>query len=126
MQTLYLYLAVAGGGAIGACMRLFVNQTSINLLGKGFPFGTLAVNVVGAFLIGLLYAWFEQQEVASPILKAFLTVGMLGALTTFSTFSLDTILLMQAGSVLKAIGNIILNLSLCLLCVWLAITLAKG
>ncbi|GLR69981.1 fluoride efflux transporter CrcB [Agaribacter marinus] len=126
MQTLYLYLAVAGGGAIGACMRLFVNQTSINLLGKGFPFGTLAVNVVGSFLIGLLYAWFEQQEVASPILKAFLTVGMLGALTTFSTFSLDTILLMQAGSVLKAIGNIILNLSLCLLCVWLAITLAKG
>ncbi|MFC3121755.1 fluoride efflux transporter CrcB [Agaribacter flavus] len=126
MQTLSLYLAVACGGAIGACIRLFVNQTSINLLGKGFPFGTLAVNVLGSFCIGLLYAWFEQQDAVNPLLKAFLTVGMLGALTTFSAFSLDTVLLVQSGNVIKAFGNIILNLSLCLASVWLALILAKG
>ncbi|MEM0912355.1 MAG: fluoride efflux transporter CrcB [Pseudomonadota bacterium] len=126
MTTLYTYLAVAGGGAIGACLRLFIQHQALNILGKSFPFGTLAVNVLGSFLIGLIYAYFQQQEIQNPHLKAFVTVGILGALTTFSTFSLDTILLVQEGNVAGALLNVFLNVVLCIGCVWLALLILEG
>ncbi|MGB3727532.1 MAG: fluoride efflux transporter CrcB [Glaciecola sp.] len=120
----YVYIAL--GGAIGACLRHFLTLQSIKLLGKGFPFGTLAVNIIGAFAIGCLYAWINQQQGLSDNLRLFFGVGVLGALTTFSTFSYDTLLLLQHGEIAKAALNVIINVSLCLLGVWLAYTLVKG
>lgn len=127
MSVIHTYLVVACGGAIGACLRYFLIRESIKLLGKDFPFGTLLVNVIGSFALGCLYLWLEQeQREISQSLRLFLGVGLLGALTTFSTFSFDTFLLLQQSEYIKAIINVVLNLSLCILGVWLAVLLVKG
>ena len=124
--TWMTYLFVALGGALGACMRLFANLTLTNLLGRSLPFATLSVNVVGSFLLGLAYAWFAQQEHANTDAKLFIMVGFLGALTTFSTFSMEVFLYMQAGEWLRAGITVLLNVCLCLLAVWCAMTIMKG
>lgn len=87
---------VALGGAIGAIARYGVWGWIQGAAGTGFPWGTLVVNVVGSFLLGLLVAVFQGAAVA-PETRAFLTVGVLGAFTTFSTFSYETVLLAQEG-----------------------------
>ncbi|OFA33341.1 chromosome condensation protein CrcB [Glaciecola punicea] len=127
MSAINTYLIIACGGAIGACLRYFLTQESIKLLGKGFPFGTLAVNVIGSFALGCLYMWIEQeQREISDSLRLFLGVGLLGALTTFSTFSYDTLLLLQQSEYIKALLNILLNVGLCIVGVWLAVLFVKG
>ena len=89
-------LAVALGGAVGAVARFGVTQLAFRLFGAGFPVGTLVVNVVGSFAMGVLAEWFVMRSV--PVeLRSFLTVGLLGALTTFSTFSLDFAYLIERG-----------------------------
>ncbi|MFC6440063.1 fluoride efflux transporter CrcB [Bowmanella sp. JS7-9] len=113
----YLYIAI--GGASGACLRFFVNQIAITWFGKGFPFGTLIVNIAGSFLLGLIYALIEQGQVAVGPWRSLLAIGFLGALTTFSTFSMDTLLLMQQGHWVKSGLNVALNLGCCLLAAWL-------
>lgn len=120
------YFYVALGGAIGACLRFFLYEHSIKLLGKGFPFGTLAVNVIGSFVLGYLYAWMQTQQDVSANLRLFIGVGLLGALTTFSTFSYETVMLLQEGDFVKAGLNILVNVSLCIIGVWLAFLLVKG
>jgi CrcB protein len=108
-QTL---LAVALGGAAGATLRFLVSTGMHRWLGGSFPYGTLTVNVLGSLLIGFLFSYFEQT--ISPLQKAMLVTGMLGALTTFSTFSLETLLILQEGLYFKALLNMGLNLLLCL------------
>ncbi|WP_456391658.1 fluoride efflux transporter CrcB [Nitratifractor sp.] len=105
-------LAVALGGAIGASARFLISTGMHRLLGGSFPYGTLTVNILGSLLIGFLFSYFEQT--ISPLQKALLVTGMLGALTTFSTFSLETLLILQEGLYLKAVLNMGLNLFLCL------------
>ncbi|MBY6106148.1 fluoride efflux transporter CrcB [Ferrimonas balearica] len=112
------WLAVALGGAIGASLRYGTSILALRLFGTAFPYGTLAVNCVGSFAMGALYAYGASAEL-SPHWKALIGVGLLGALTTFSTFSNETLLLMQEGAWLKAALNISLNLVLCLLMVYL-------
>lgn len=112
------WLAVALGGAIGASLRYGTSILALRLFGTGFPFGTLIVNCVGSFLMGALYAYGANAHV-SPVVKSLIGVGMLGALTTFSTFSNESLLLMQQGQWIKASLNILLNLGLCLLMVFL-------
>lgn len=127
MPVLHTYFAIACGGAIGACLRYFLSHESIKLLGKGFPFGTLIVNVLGSFALGCLYVWIEQEHrEISQALRLFVGVGLLGALTTFSTFSYETVLLLQHGEYIKSVLNVFLNVSLCLIGVWLAVLLVKG
>jgi len=106
-MNLGLIFSVAIGGSIGALMRFFISSYLGKVFGSSFAYGTLGVNVLGSFVIGFLFLYFEQ--VASPNLKAMLVTGMLGALTTFSTFSLETILILQQGAYLKAVLNIALN-----------------
>ncbi|GGI85498.1 fluoride efflux transporter CrcB [Shewanella gelidii] len=111
-------LFVALGGSIGAVLRYLISLFMIQVCGSGFPFGTLVVNIVGSFLMGVVYA-LGQVSHLSPEIKALVGVGLLGALTTFSTFSNETLLLMQGGEFLKATLNVVLNLSLCLFMVYL-------
>jgi CrcB protein len=98
---LQLIVAIACGGAFGAVGRYFVASQVAGWTGHGFPFGTLTVNVVGSFAMGVLVelgalVWSPPLE-----LRAFLTVGFLGAFTTFSTFSMETVLLYERGDLLQ-------------------------
>ncbi|MGI2014841.1 fluoride efflux transporter CrcB [Shewanella oncorhynchi] len=111
-------LLVAFGGSIGAVLRYLISIFMIQVFGSSFPFGTLLVNVIGSFFMGVIYALGQMSHI-SPELKALIGIGLLGALTTFSTFSNETLLLMQEGDWLKAILNVVLNLSLCLFMVCL-------
>ena len=122
-MSLNILLMVAIGGSIGAILRFVISFYVNKLLGPSFAYGTLSVNIIGSFIIGFLYLYFEQT--ISPHLKALLITGMLGALTTFSTFSLETILMIEQGSFLKAILNILLNVSLSLSATILGVFLFK-
>lgn len=126
MHTFQVYLFVAMGGAFGASMRYLIVQISTNLLGKGFPFGTLVVNVLGSFLLGILYSFMQQDNGENAGLRALIGIGLLGAFTTFSTFSLDTVLLIQHGEIIKASLNVFFNVTVCLISVWLALLIFKG
>ncbi|MCI2284293.1 fluoride efflux transporter CrcB [Colwellia sp. MSW7] len=109
-----LYLFVAIGGACGASLRFYISQLVLNWLGKGFPFATLMVNIIGSFIMGVLYQLIEHEILDVNIHRTLIGIGFLGAFTTFSTFSLDSLLLIQQGDLLKAAINILLNVSLCI------------
>ena len=109
-----LYLLIALGGASGASLRFYISQLILNWLGKGFPFATLAVNISGSLIMGALYGLIEQGVIEVSVYRTLIGIGFLGAFTTFSTFSLDTLLLIQQGDVLKASVNVLLNVSLCI------------
>lgn len=113
------------GGAIGALLRFLTANGVYQLFGRTLPYGTLAVNVLGSFLIGVLYVYFIQRSMLDTPLAKGLLVGVLGAFTTFSTFALDTFYLLEQGAVLKGVFNVVLNVGLCLLAVWLGVLAAK-
>ena len=97
-----MVLAIAFGGAVGALGRHFVNVGMVTFLGTGFLWATLTVNVVGSFLMGVLVHVFAVSWPVSMEMRALLTVGGLGAFTTFSTFSLDVVFLYERGELLLA------------------------
>nr|WP_153913311.1 fluoride efflux transporter CrcB [Shewanella sp. TC10] len=109
---------VALGGSIGAVFRYVISILMLQLFGSSFPFGTLLVNILGSFLMGIVYAIGLETSHLSPEVKAMVGVGLLGALTTFSTFSNETLLLMQEGLFVKAILNVLLNVILCIFMVY--------
>ncbi|RPA32717.1 fluoride efflux transporter CrcB [Shewanella frigidimarina] len=111
-------LLVALGGSIGAVLRYLLSIFMIQVFGTSFPFGTLLVNLLGSFLMGAVYALGQLSQI-SPEIKALIGIGLLGALTTFSTFSNETLLLLQEGLWQKAILNVLLNVTLCLFMVYL-------
>lgn len=119
------YSAIAIGGAIGACLRFAVGEWMLHLFGRAFPFGTLLVNILGSFVIGLLYGLLITEQIAPNPWRIFIGIGVLGAFTTFSTFSMDTVLLLQQGDWQKAIANVVLNLVLCLTLAWLGLKLGS-
>lgn len=105
MSTL---IAVAVGGAAGALLRFIISGAVYNRLGAAFPYGTLLVNVLGCFLIGFLSRYFEEV-VVSPQTRTFLLTGGLGALTTFSTYGLESVNLWRDGEMHQALLNILAN-----------------
>ena len=107
-----ILFAVGTGGFFGAVSRFVLSGWVQKLTGASFPYGTLAVNVLGSFMIGFLVLYFEQS--VSPQQKALVITGFLGALTTFSTFSLETVLMLQESLYLKALSNISLNVLFCI------------
>ena len=112
-------MAVAMGGAFGAVLRFFVSTGVYQWLGRGFPYGTLAVNVIGSFLIGLLTEALILQRVAISLeYRSAVLVGLFGSFTTFSTFSLETLYLIEQGNLIKAALNIIISVCACILAVW--------
>ena len=93
-----LQIMVAGlGGFIGSAARFWISSLTYRYLGQDFPYGTLLVNVVGSFLIGFLMAFFEDRFTISPDLRIFLTIGILGGFTTFSSFGNETMSLWRDG-----------------------------
>lgn len=108
----FFYIAV--GGAVGACSRYLVSEFAVYLLGRGFPYGTLTVNVIGSFIMGLLIAGMEFEVLPSYPWRALIGLGFLGAFTTFSTFSVDTLLLFQQGEWFKMGLNVVLNVTVCI------------
>lgn len=118
-------IAIALGGAFGALSRYFVVGLVTDWLGKDFPFGTLLVNALGSFLIGILYVVVVLKMHVSPELKSILVVGFLGAFTTFSTFSLEAFNFISQGLLLSAVTYILSSVILCILAVWAGVSLAK-
>jgi fluoride exporter len=109
------YLVVFAGAGIGGALRHGVNVASARLFGYGFPYGTLIVNVLGSFLMGVLAGYFLLRTGAPQSVRLFLTTGILGGFTTFSAFSLDAALLMERhaywSAAAYALGSVILSLA---------------
>lgn len=110
-----MVFCIAMGGAVGSVLRHLAGRAALFLWGGAFPYGTLFVNVTGSFLMGLFIAVFAAQgEHFSPSLRAFLSVGVLGGFTTFSTFSLDVATLYERGAFFYAFFYVALSLLLSL------------
>lgn len=107
------YLLIALGGAFGSALRFWLSSTVQYRLHPEFPIGTLSVNVLGSLLVGFCYAMIYQRFADSELLRAFVIFGILGGFTTFSTFSLETVNLVQSGFWLKALLNIIASVLTC-------------
>ena len=118
-------LFVAMGGALGAVLRYGISSGIYTWFGRSFPYGTLVVNVAGSFLIGLLSILLVEKFDVPHEWRLALVVGVLGALTPFSTFSWDTLDLMQQGLMQRAFLNVLLNVVLCISVAWLGALWAK-
>ncbi|KRT56102.1 camphor resistance protein CrcB [endosymbiont of Ridgeia piscesae] len=118
-------IAIAAGGAAGALFRFWVSSGVYGLLGRAFPFGTLAVNLIGSLLMGFLYVYLLERASVGPELRAALLVGLLGAFTTFSTFSIETLNLLEQADYLKAMLNVLISVIACLSACWLGLTLGR-
>jgi CrcB protein len=117
--------AIALGGAAGALARFWVSNGLYGWLGRDFPHGTLFINVSGSFLMGFLTVLMVQRFALAAEYRAAVLVGFLGAYTTFSTFSLETLALFEEESLLKAALNVLLSVVLCLAAVWVGTVLAR-
>ncbi len=115
-------LFCAGGGLT----RYYLSGWLHNLLGRGFPYGTLVANVIGAYLIGLIMELSLRSTLLSATLRIGLTVGFMGGLTTFSTFSYETFKLLEEGQFLMAFANVLASVAVCLLCTWLGIVTVRS
>ncbi len=118
-------LFIAAGGAIGALLRFWVSTGVYALVGRGFPYGTLAVNVLGSLLMGFLYVLFLERMSVGPEVRGAVLIGLLGAFTTFSTFSIETLNLIEQADFLKAGLNIIISVSACILATWFGLILGR-
>jgi len=110
-MNLGLFLAVGIGGFIGAIMRFSLSAWVQKLTTSEFPIGTLSVNILGSLLMGFLFMYFSQINL-STYQKLIFTTGLLGALTTFSTFSMDMVHLLQQTYYMKAMLNVLFNVTL--------------
>ena len=117
---------IAAGGATGALMRYWMSNGIYALFGRGFPYGTLTVNVVGSLLMGFCYVFMIERMDVSVEWRAALMIGLLGAFTTFSTFSIETLNLLESGEQLKAALNILLSVTLCIIGCWLGMIVGRN
>lgn len=118
--------AIAAGGAFGAIMRFWVSGGVYAWLGRDFPYGTLSVNVIGSFFIGIVSILLTEKLTLTAEVRSFVMIGFLGAFTTFSTFSLETLFLLQEGLLIKAAGNILSNVLLCIMATWGGMILVRS
>ncbi len=118
-------LAIAGGGAIGAIFRFGMSNGVYRLLGREFPYGTLVVNLLGSLLMGFFFVVLVEGMAVSDERRSGVLIGLLGAFTTFSTFSFETLALFDAGAPFKALVNILASVVLCITATWLGISLGR-
>lgn len=119
------FLLVGLGGFLGAILRYWFGSLAQAVFGGRFPVGTLAVNVLGCFCLGVLMGVMEFRQSLSPEVRLFAIVGVLSGFTTFSTFSYDTIELLRAISPASAVLNLIASLGLGLTATWLGLLLVR-
>ena len=117
--------AIASGGAIGALLRFWISNGVYSFMGRDFPYGTLVVNVLGSFAMGIGFIFLVERAALAPEWRAFLLVGLLGALTTFSTFSIETLSLIESGALTKAAINMVGSVLVCVVAVWGGVLLAR-
>jgi CrcB protein len=110
-------LFCAGGGLA----RYYLSGWVYSIMGRAFPYGTFAVNIIGAYLIGLIMELGLRSTAISDTLRLGLTVGFMGGLTTFSTFSYETFRLLEDGQFLTAFANVLASVAVCLALTWLGI-----
>lgn len=119
-------LLVFIGAGLGGSARYGIANACALLFGQNFPYGTLTVNVIGSLLAGFLYTLLlEDVDIIATHIRPLLLIGFLGGFTTFSTFSLETITLIENGAWIESASNIILNLVLCLMMAWLGIIVGR-
>ncbi|HKL26082.1 MAG TPA: fluoride efflux transporter CrcB [Desulfuromonadales bacterium] len=121
MQIVYIGLF----GALGCVSRYLVSGWVLGAAGSALPYGTLAVNLIGSFLLGLIMAGSQHSALFSPEVRLGITVGFMGGFTTFSTFSYETIRLLEDGSFGAAMANILLNVLVCVFAAALGIFMAR-
>jgi len=118
-------IAIAVGGALGSVMRYGLSNWVHALAGRGFPYGTLAVNVLGCLAMGVLFVLLVERMGESAVWRAGILIGVLGGFTTFSSFSIETFNLIEQGALLKAAGNMAASLLLCIGATWFGVILAR-
>ena len=112
------YLFIGLGGFLGSIARYALSTSIYRAVGESFPYGTLAVNIIGCFIIGLLMTVFQDRFVVHPNFRFLIIVGVLGGFTTFSSFSYETFALMKAGNFIDAAMNSIISLTGCVVATW--------
>lgn len=120
-----IYVALAVGGSLGAVSRYWMSTSTYQWLGFGFPYGTLAVNLLGSLTMGFLSELLVERLQVSDEIRIGLLAGFLGSFTTFSTFTIDVLQLGSNQSVVKAILYILLSVLLCILGAWAGLLAAK-
>ena len=109
MMSWQTILAIGSGGFIGAVLRAYLNGLISHKIPHTLPLGTLGVNLIGSFLMGILIAYFMYTTFFSLHTKSFLSTGILGALTTYSTFAIESFMLLNSGHILLALMNVTFN-----------------
>ena len=118
-------LAIAAGGAAGSVLRFWMSTWVHSFAGRSFPYGTLAVNVIGCLLMGFLFVLLVERMSDSAVWRAALLIGVLGGFTTFSSFSIETFNLLEQGDYLKAGVNALSSLVLCLGATWAGVIFGR-
>ncbi len=118
-------IAIAAGGAVGALLRFWTSNGVYALLGRDFPYGTLSVNVIGSLAMGFLYVMFLERMAVGPEVRAALLVGLLGAFTTFSTFSIETLNLIEQAEFTKALLNMVISVVGCVIAAWIGLKIGR-
>ena len=116
---------IAAGGATGSVLRYWLANGVHKFMNGDFPYGTLVVNILGSLIIGSLYVLLYERLDVSPEWRALLIIGLLGGFTTFSSFSIETMNLIEAGEQLKAGFNVLLSVSLCISACWFGMVMAR-
>lgn len=122
---LFTMLVVALGGGIGTVLRYLVSCWAVERFGPGFPYGTLLVNIAGCLVIGAFMVLVTEQLIASPEWRLFVTTGFLGGLTTFSSFSYETMKLLHDGNTVLAAYNVLANCGIGFFATWAGMQAAR-
>ena len=118
--------AIGIGGGLGALARFGVNNVALTLFGLTFPWGTVIVNIIGSFLMGLAIAKFAQIDGLAQEWRSFITTGFLGGFTTFSAFSLDFVTLWERGEMISALAYMLVSVIGSVLALFLALWIMRG
>lgn len=118
-------LAIGIGGAIGSLLRFWMSTWVHSFVGRGFPYGTLTVNVLGCLVMGVLFVLFTERFSDSTVLRAGILIGVIGGFTTFSSFSIETFNLIEQGAHLKALANAAGSLVLCIGATWAGVIIGR-